>query len=82
MLSMVLMGFVEQKVGMPNVLTVRRCVIYKCVGPHSYLSWDAWGLLAAGWFCLLHYGFCFLFLRPGRSSSWPITLDALFPLGS
>lgn len=79
MLSAVLMGFVGRQVGMPSVLTVRCCVIYKGVGLHSCLSWDAWGLLAAGWFCLLHYGILFFVLEARASlcgSSWPITLDA------
>lgn len=50
-------GFVEGPVEMSSVLTLRRNVIYKCVGLHSCLSLDACGLLAAGWSCLLNHGF-------------------------
>lgn len=48
-----MLGVVEGQV----VLTLRRTVIYKCVGLHSCLSLDACGLLAAGGSCLLNHRF-------------------------
>lgn len=68
MLSAVLVGFVGRQVGMPRVLTVRCCVIYKGVGLHSYLSWIRGACWLQVGFVYYVIGFCFLFLSPGLPS--------------